>query len=126
MKIRRWTVLLAAACATGAQAHHSFAMFDQDKVVTVSGEVREFQWTNPHCWIQLVVADPDGKTNEWSIELGAPSGLLRQGWTSKSLQPGDRISVRVHPLRDGTLGASFMSATRDDGTPLGRQAEAPR
>ncbi|MFT3907705.1 MAG: DUF6152 family protein [Steroidobacteraceae bacterium] len=107
-----------------ASAHHSFAMFDQGKTVTLKGSVREFQWTNPHSWIQLLVSDEQGNTTEWGIELGSPSGLLRQGWTSKSLQPGDKITVTVHPLRDGTPGASFMNATRDDGKPLGRPPEA--
>lgn len=118
----RWS-LIGALCALAgvASAHHSFAMFDMSQTVTLKGAVKEFQWTNPHSWIQLLVTDDKGNTVEWGIEMGSPSGLLRQGWTAKSLQPGDKVTVQVHPLRDGSSGAAFMSATRDDGKPLGRQ-----
>ncbi len=109
-----WLLLLAAQ----AGAHHSGAMFDDSKSATLIGTVKEFQWTNPHCWIQLEIPSPQG-AQEWSIEMGSPSQLFRGGWRPKSLQSGDKITVRVHPLRDGTNGGLFVSATLADGRPIG-------
>lgn len=111
---------LAAAClGTGAPvlAHHSGAMFDSGKSVTLSGKVKSFKWSNPHSWIQLEVAE-GGKTREWSIEMGSPQGLYRSGWRPGTLQPGQEIKVTVHPARDGSPVAAFVSATRPDGTPV--------
>jgi hypothetical protein len=101
-----------------AVAHHSAAMFDHDKSVTLKGAVKEFQWSNPHCWIQVLVAG-NGGPEEWSVELGAPSTLYRNGWRPGTLKPGDRITVIVHPMRDGTRGGSLVSATGADGNPIG-------
>ena len=98
-------------------AHHSGAMFDDHKSVTLSGTVRVFQWTNPHCWIQLLVPG-DREPTEWSVEMGSPSQLFQGGWRPKSLQAGDKITVIVHPMRDGTNGGLFMSATMADGGPI--------
>jgi hypothetical protein len=105
-----------------AFAHHSFAMFDNTKETTLDGEVKDFQWTNPHIWIQVNVKGPDGKLTEWSIEGGSPNGLKRSGWTKKSLNTGDKIVMKIHPLKDGSAGGSFMSATVN-GKPLGRNEQ---
>ena len=102
-----------------AKAHHSFAGFEMDKSATIAGTVKDFQWVNPHCWIQLLVPGASGAPMEWSIEMSAPSGLVRRGWKPKTLKPGDRIVVVIHPLRDGRPGGSFVSATLADGTELG-------
>ena len=108
------------ALSTGAAfAHHSFAMFDNGKEQTIEGEVKDFQWTNPHIWIQVNVKGTDGKTTEYSIEGGSPNGLKRQGWTKKSINAGDKIVLKMHPLKDGTPGGSFMSA-QVNGKTLGR------
>ncbi len=109
--------------AVAAQAHHSFAMFDNEKEQTIEGEVKEFQWTNPHIWIQINVKDADGKVVEYSIEGGSPNGLRRQGWTRDSFKPGDKVVVKMHPLKDGAPGGSFMSALVN-GQPVGRSATA--
>lgn len=114
------TLLLTSSAAV---AHHSFAMFDQSKSVTLTGTVKEFQFTSPHAWIQLLVPGDQGEPEEWGVEMGAAGGLLRGGWTKKTLQPGDKISVVVNPLRDGSHGGSFKSATREDGSRVG---PAPR
>src|SRR6185436_11441054 len=82
-----------------AFAHHSFAMFDADKKVTLEGTVKEFQWTNPHAWILMTVG-----SDQWAIEMGGPGGLARQGWVPKTLTPGMKISAVIHPLKDGTHG----------------------
>ena len=112
---RRQAVLgLAAAAllaAAPAFAHHSFAMFDRQKEVTLKGTVKEFQWTNPHSWIQLVVKDASGKEVEYSIEGGSPNGLSRAGWKRTSLKPGDKATVVIHPLKDGTNGGSLVTVS---------------
>jgi hypothetical protein len=113
-----WLVpLMVCTFATAALAHHSSAMFDDQQSVTLSGTVRQFQWSNPHCWIQVVVADKSGPV-EWSIEMGSPSQLFRGGWRPTLLHAGDAIVVVVHPMRDGSKGGLFVSATRADGKPL--------
>src|SRR5258707_14751958 len=91
--------IAVAMYAIPAFAHHSFAMFDASQKTTVAVTVKEFQWTNPHAWITLMVANSDGQLEQWSIEMGGPSGLARQGWVPKTLTPGMDISVIVHPLR---------------------------
>jgi hypothetical protein len=105
--------------AIPAVAHHSFAMFDAEKKMTLDGTVKEFQWTNPHSWILLTVSDTQGKAEQWAIEMGGPSGLARQGWVPKTLTPGMKVQAVIHPLRDGTPGGQFMAVTLPDGTQLG-------
>jgi hypothetical protein len=105
--------------AIPALAHHSFAMFDAEKKMTLDGTVKEFQWTNPHSWILLTVSDAQGKAEQWAIEMGGPSGLARQGWVPKTLTPGMKVQAVIHPLRDGTPGGQFMAVTLPDGTLLG-------
>ena len=102
-----------------AFAHHSFAAFDMTKSETLTGTVKEFQWLNPHSWIQMEVLDVTGTPVEWSIEMSSPSGLSRQGWKPKTLKPGDKIIVNMHPLRDGRPGGSFINGTLPDGTKIG-------
>ncbi len=95
-------------------------MFDYDKSVTLVGTVKLFQWTNPHCWIELSVPGEKG-TEDWSVEMGAPLQLYQGGWKPGTLKPGDEIKVVVRPTRDGTAKAGlFVSATRSDGTVLGK------
>jgi len=101
-----------------ALAHHSGLMFDPKQQITLLGTVREFQWTNPHCWIQLDVSGPKG-LEEWSIEMAAPAEVFRGGWRPKTLKAGDRIRVTMHPSRDGARAGLFMSAAGPSGNPLG-------
>ena len=106
MKIRALAVAGIAALAVyaiPAAAHHSFAMFDASKTVTLEGSVKEFQWTNPHAWIMLNVANQQGQAEQWAIELNGPSGLARDGLTQMSYggqpDPVDRAHlVRVRCL----------------------------
>lgn len=109
----------AALLASGAQAHHSFAMFDNTKEMVITGTVKEFQWTNPHSWIQVMVNDANGTPREWSIEGASINGLARQGWKSTSLKPGDKVSIRIHPQKNGMNGGALMSVQLADGTVLG-------
>jgi hypothetical protein len=110
------------AVAPAAQAHHSGVEFDQTQTKALSGTVRLFQWTNPHCYIQLVVRNAQGVDEEWSLEMTAPIHLQRLGWQRGSLKPGDRISVTIHPLRDGRHGGNVLEAKGADGKPIGSHA----
>lgn len=103
-----------------AVAHHSMAMFDQTKTVTLSGTVKEFQWTNPHCYIQLMVKDASGKDVEWSLEMGAPMYLYAKGWRPSALKPGMPVKVTINPLRNGDPGGVVLTATTADGKQIGR------
>jgi hypothetical protein len=117
-----WASLLALP----AVAHHSFAMFDQTKEVTLKGKVVDFQWTNPHAFIHIEVPAEGGKGNEvWEIELNSPNNLKRQGWSSTSLKPGEDISLMTNPLRDpAKKGGLFIKLTKADGTVLGEATRA--
>lgn len=106
--------------AQSATAHHSGSMFDDQTSVTLNGTVKVFQWTNPHCWIQLLVPGQGGSAVEWSVELGAPFELFRTGMRPKTLKPGDKITVVIHPLRDGSRAGLFVSAIGPDGKPFGK------
>ena len=119
------TCLLLAGGALPLMAHHSFSMFDDTKEVVLKGEVKEFQWSNPHTWIQLNVTDASGKVVEWSIENGSPNLLARQGWKRNTLKAGDRIEVTGNPWRDGQPGGSFVRAILPDGRPIGRSQIPP-
>ena len=110
------------ALALPAYAHHSFAMFDAAKETTLQGTVKEFQWTNPHAWVQLLVPGPDGKATEWSIECASPNALKRQGWRGTTIKAGDRVTVVIHPLKSGETGGSLVIVTLPDGTQLGRRS----
>ena len=103
-----------------AAAHHSFAMFDAKQSVTLHGVVKEFRWTNPHVFIQLLATDGDGAApGEWSIELTSPEHLVRAGWKPGTLKPGDKVTIVVHPVRGRILGGQFVSGTAADGTAIG-------
>ena len=118
--IGRITAIAAGGLALAAMpalAHHSFAMFDQSKQMTLEGTVHEFQWTNPHSFIELDVAK-GGKVQRWAIELNSPNNLTRQGWRRTSLRAGERISVRVAPLRNGHPGGLFLDLKKADGRVL--------
>jgi hypothetical protein len=111
-------ILLLSLLSGSAFAHHSFAMFDHDKNVTLVGTVKEFQWTNPHCWIQLLVADPYGNQVEWGVELDSPRSLVRTGWKPEVVKPGDKITLVIHPKTDGTNAGGYVSGVAADGSAL--------
>jgi uncharacterized protein DUF6152 len=118
-----WIVLVCAmACvllAPSLFAHHSGAMFDREKVIELKGTVKELQWSNPHIWIQVVVQE-NGVTKEWSLEGGSPNTLSRQGWRSTTFKPGDEVTVRLNPMKDGTAAGAFVGAKFSDGKTIGR------
>jgi hypothetical protein len=103
-----------------AMAHHSFAMFDQENPIELAGTVQEFKFTSPHTFILLQVKGTDGATTVWNLEGGAPSGLVRDGWTSATLKPGDELVLKVDPLRSGAPGGSWNAtkAKYKNGNPI--------
>ena len=107
--------LLGAGLAVPALSHHSFAMFDTRSEVTLDGTVREFQWTNPHGWLQVVVPRA-GATVEYSIELGSPNSMSRRGWRRTTFKPGDKVTAVINPMRDGSPGGALVYALDDQGT----------
>ncbi len=120
--MNRPTIALGLAAfalgATPALAHHSFAMFDNSRQISVSGTIKDFQYTNPHSWILVLAPGPDGKEVEWGFESEGPSTLLRNGIKKSALQPGDKVTAVGFPMRDGRPAGSLISITNADGTVL--------
>jgi hypothetical protein len=112
---RSGLAIILASMAGPAAAHHSFAMFDQTRSVTVAGTVKEFHWTNPHVSLWVYATPKNGAAPElWTIELTSPGNLTRAGWTRHSVSPGDRVIVEIAPLRDGSHGGGFKKLTLTD------------
>ena len=114
--------IAAMLTASSALAHHSFAMFDQSKSVTLHGTVKDFRWNNPHVFIQLLVKTEGGSEEEWSIEMTSPEHLARVGWKPGTLKPGDEVTLVIHPMRDGSKGGQYLSGTGPDGPLIGSPA----
>ena len=114
---RLWLALALMVVAAPAAAHHSFAMFDRDKPLALEGTVKDFQWTNPHVWIQVMVADAKGVDQEWGVECTSVNFMRRQGWDRTSLKPGDKIKLVIFPLKDGSHGGQFNKLTELNGSP---------
>lgn len=99
-----------------ASGHHSPAVFDRTRQITIEGVVREFRWGNPHSWIHLDVADDEGSTRTWSVEMDPATMLGREGWTRRTLAPGDHVEVKIYPLRNNEAGGQYISVELPDGT----------
>ena len=112
--LKRAVVALVAVVVSAAPAfaHHSYAMFDKTKRVTVEGTVRDWQWTNPHIWLELTVVE-GGATQYYSLEGAGPSSESRRGWNRNTVKVGDKITVVLFPLKDGRRGGSLLSITKD-------------
>jgi hypothetical protein len=111
------TVALAAL-AGPAFAHHSYAMFDRAKTDTITGTVKSFEMINPHGWLNLVTRDAQGKVSEWALETGATGQMARAGWSPGSVAVGDKISVTMHPMKDGSNSGQLVSAVLANGQTL--------
>jgi hypothetical protein len=125
MEMRAMSKLGSAACVAGLLmapaatfAHHSGAMFESEKTITVSGTVKEFEYVNPHSWLYVVVTDDKGEETLWGFEAEGPSALMRAGIKKNALQPGDLVTVKARPLRDGRPAGAWVSVTKTDGTVL--------
>src|SRR6185437_11899176 len=121
------SALLAAASLgpSVASAHHSVVMFEPKKTMTLEGVVKEFQYTNPHSWLQLITTDQKGGHVEWSLEMGPSVGLFRAGWRPRLLKPGDKVTVSFHPLKNGQNGGRLVSVTLPDGRLMNGQGGRP-
>jgi len=119
MTRRVFVGLFLFAVCTNLNAHHSSAMFDRTKVLERSVTVTEFQWTNPHIWIEISIENDGGAVESWSIEGPGPNSLFREGWRPTSFRPGDTITIRFHPMRDGSSAGLFIGAKFNDGHTLG-------
>ena len=111
------TLALVSLVVATASAHHASAGIDRSKTVELKGTVKAFSWQNPHSWMEVEVAS-EGKVVTWTIEMTAPSYLVRAGWKSSTLKPGDEVSVTVRPLKNGDPGGLFVSVTLAGGRTL--------
>ena len=113
-------LILAAALLAPlpSSAHHSYAMFDMQKTVALEATVVRFKWQNPHAFIELDAAARGG-TERWAIEMNSPNNLAQEGWKRTSLKPGDRVTIWVHPLRNGARGGSYVGVRLPNGSTLG-------
>lgn len=103
------------------EAHHAPAVFDQTRTIVIDGTVTEFEWANPHSWIHMDVVGEEGEVTDWVIEMNPPTYLIRGGWRSTTIKPGDKISVVANPLRTGEPAGKFVAITLPDGRVLGEQ-----
>jgi hypothetical protein len=115
------TLTLLLVHAAPALSHHSNSAYEVQKVITITGVVKEFQWSNPHTWLYVIVDDGRGGKVEWACEGRAPGILLRAGWTKSSLKPGDMVTVDMSPAKDGSKTSIIARVTKADGTILGNQ-----
>ena len=116
LKIAGFTAIAVAAFLVQAQAHHSFAMFDHEKMITVSGTIKEFEWTNPHCWLHVAAVDATtGRTVDWAFEMGSVGQVAAQGWKADTVKVGEKITIEGHPMKDGSRAGQYQSATLGDG-----------
>ena len=107
-------VVAAAALATGASAHHSYVMFDRTKTVTIVGTVRAWEMTSPHSYLWVVVPKKEGAADVWGMEGAGVGQLQRAGIHKSEVKPGDKVSVNLHPLRDGRTGGQLINLTLGD------------
>ena len=113
---------LVFAFIAPAFAHHSPAAFEAQKTITLTGTVKEFRWQNPHTWIEVNVPDDKGQQVLWAFELTSPTYLVRAGWKSNTLKPGDKVTITGRPLKSGEVGSAiFTSVTLADGRTLGER-----
>lgn len=122
--------VLAAALAIGSllaiqsvMAHHSGAGFNSGEVKEFTVTIKEFQFSNPHTWIQVFVTNEDGEQEEWSVEWGSPNSLARRGVRPSTFPPGAEATFRIHPMANGSPAGGFVGAKFSDGTTVGNWEE---
>jgi hypothetical protein len=113
--LRSLLLFLFVVSSSLVEAHHSFSMFEMNRRVTLEGEVKEFQWTNPHAWLQVMAPNSKGERVEFSFELGSPNNLARSGINKNTLKPGDKVTIEMHPVKDGSNGGALARVILPDG-----------
>lgn len=125
LQAHRAPMILAAATlmmvGRNAVAHHSVSAYDLTKNVTIEGTIKQFEWTNPHSWLEIATSEADGNPKVWVIEAGTPNVNVRMGWKKSDIHIGDRVTAVIHPKRDGAPGGTFVSLT----LPSGRVIKGP-
>ncbi|HTV77549.1 MAG TPA: DUF6152 family protein [Steroidobacteraceae bacterium] len=111
--------IVAVLFSTPAYVHHSGAMFDLTRELKISGTIAEFNWSNPHANFKVVVVGADGISQNWAIEMNSPNNLVREGWKRTTIKAGDKVTVTIRPMRDGTPGGQYVSIVLPDGQTLG-------
>jgi len=123
----RMTTLVALAAilipALAARSHHSNSAYQVDEIITLTGTVTEWRWSNPHTWLLMVVEDDNGEETEWAVEGRAPGILGRAGWDPTILQAGETVTVHASPAKDGSAVGIIARVTKADGTVLGNRPE---
>ena len=124
MKFQRilFATALALCLAAPVFAHHSAAGIDRSKSVTLVGTVKQFGWQNPHSWMEVDVTNEAGVVTTWKVEMTSPAFLIRAGWKSSTVKPGDKVTVKAFPLKSGEPGALFQSVTLSNGSTLTERA----
>lgn len=121
----RYAAVAMAVIAAPVLAHHSFAMFDMNKTVVVTGTIKEIKWSNPHIWIDMMVTT-NGQQQLWSVEAGATGTMMRQGWKKDTVKNGDKVTLYLHPLREGANSGSLIKVVLADGRELQLGAQGAR
>ena len=120
MRTRFYVALFAAMLLAGSArlvAHHSFSAFNTETEKTITGTVNRFEWTNPHTWVWVDVTE-NGKTVTWGVEGMSPNYLARRGWSKNTFKPGDKVTLTIRPMRDGSAGGMFVRGVLADGKPI--------
>ena len=124
VRVLTWAVSAACLFCTAAWAHHSGAMFDRERTISITGVVQEFLWNNPHSSIKVQITERGSAPVIWAIEMNGPNNLVHEGWKRTTLKAGDKVTILVNPLRSGQPGGWYLSIRLPDGTTLGRPADA--
>ena len=112
-------------CAVPAMPHHSNSAYEVEKVITITGIVKEWKWTNPHTWLYVTVDDEKAGKVEWAVEGRAPGVLGRVGWDRFVLKPGEKVTIHMSPAKDGSRVGIIARVTKEDGTILGNGGNNP-
>jgi hypothetical protein len=118
-----WAAVLLGLVASLAHGHHSTIGQIEEESMEITGVVKEFQFKNPHSWIQVLVTDDAGATTEWSVEWGIPNMLMRQGYNPSTFKPGDEVRMRLRQHVSGAAMGEFDGALKADGKTIGTWSE---
>ena len=126
---RTVSFLLILFCTlTGAislRAHHGASAFDTGKKITLKGEVTEWFWANPHCFLKFDVSGDNGSIAHWIAETSNPPDMLNLGWSKQSLKPGDEITITLEPVKNGRPAGRVLEVVFADGRKLHTSARSP-